>query len=86
MSRKYMSPTMKALADLDAYREWCVEFGYVFDEKNLYKQASNWSLYQRSRHGDKSIRYNWDRDANYEFHQFRKQQDTRKSNYNDRRR
>jgi hypothetical protein len=68
MSRKDLSPAMKILADLDAYRAWCVEYGYVFDEKNLYKQNSNWSLYQRSRHGDKSIRYNWDRDANQETH------------------
>ena len=72
MSRKDMSPAMKTLADLDAYRAWCVEYGYVFDEKNLYKQASNWSLYQRSRHGDKSIRSNWDRDANYEAHNARR--------------
>ena len=71
MSRKDLSPAMKTLADLDAYRAWCVEYGYVFDEKNLYKQASNWSLYQRSRHGDKSIRYNWDRDANQEPHSAR---------------
>jgi hypothetical protein len=72
MSRKDMSPAMKTLADLDGYRAWCVEYGYVFDEKNLYKQASNWSLYQRSRHGDKSIRSNWDRDANYETHNARR--------------
>lgn len=86
MSYKNQSPAMKTLNDLDAYRAWCVEFGYVFDEKNLYKQASNWSLYQRSRHGDKSIRNNWTRDANYEFHQARQQRDNRRDNYNDRRR
>lgn len=63
MSRKHMSPAMKIFADLDTYRSWCVEFGYVFDEKNLYNQKSNWSLCQRSRHGDKSIRNNWARDA-----------------------
>ena len=63
MSRNNQSPAMKTLADLDAYRDWCVEFGYTFNEKDLYKQNSNWSLYQRSRHGDKSIRNNWERDA-----------------------
>ena len=62
MSRKQMSPAMKTLADLEPYRQWCADFGYVFDEKNLYNQKSNWSLYQRSRHGDKSIRNNWSRD------------------------
>ena len=73
MPNRNMSPAMKTLADLDAYRAWCVEYGYVFDERNLYKQASNWSLYQRSRHGDKSIRNNWTRDANYEFYNNRRQ-------------
>lgn len=63
MSRKEISPAMRTLSDLDAYREWCVEYGYVFDEKDLYRQNSNWSLYQRSRHGDKTIRNNWERDA-----------------------
>lgn len=63
MSRKDLSPAMKTFADLEAYRLWCAEFGYVFDEKNLYKQNSNWSFYQRSRHGDRSIRNNWERDA-----------------------
>ena len=75
MYRKDLSPAMKTFADLDAYREWCVEFGYVFNEKNLYKQNSNWSLYQRSRHGDKSIRNNWVRDANYEFYNARRDND-----------
>ena len=79
MSRNNMSPAMKTLADLDAYRAWCVEYGYVFNERYLYKQASNWSLYQRSRHGDKSIRNNWTRDANYEFRNARK---TPRSPYN----
>jgi hypothetical protein len=86
MSYKNQSPAMKTLADLDAYRSWCVEFGYVFDERNLYNQKSNWSLYQRSRHGDKSIRNNWIRDANYEFHQFRKERDNRQSKYQQNRR
>lgn len=63
MSRREVSPAMKTLADLDFYRAWCVEFGYVFRERDLYRQDSNWSLYQRWRHGDKSIRNNWERDA-----------------------
>jgi hypothetical protein len=63
MSRREVSPAMKTLADLDFYRAWCVEFGYIFRERDLYRQDSNWSLYQRWRHGDKSIRNNWERDA-----------------------
>ena len=85
MSYRTQSPAMKAMADLDSYREWCVEFGQVFDEKILYNQKSNWSLYQRSRHGDKSIRSNWTRDQNYEFYQFRRENENRSRNYKDRR-
>lgn len=63
MSQNRTSPAMKTMADLDAYREWCVEYGYKFDERDLYRQNSSWSFYQRWRHGDRSIRNNWERDA-----------------------
>ena len=48
--------------DLDAYRSWCVEFGFVFNEADLYKSDRAWGLYNRWRNGDKSIRDNWSRD------------------------
>ena len=51
--------------DLDAYRAWCVEFGYVFDERDLYRQKSRWGLYQRSRNGDKTVKNQWKRDAGF---------------------
>jgi hypothetical protein len=50
--------------DLDAYRQWCVEFGCFFDEADLYRPGTTWSLYQRARHGDRSLQSNWDRDRN----------------------
>ena len=63
MSRKDMSPAMRTLNDLDNYRAWCVDFGFNFYPRDLYRQDSPWSLYQRWRHGDKTIRNNWERDA-----------------------
>jgi len=45
--------------DLDRYRAWCVEFGYVFDEADLYRHRSSWNLYQRHRHGDKGVPNQW---------------------------
>lgn len=65
MSRKENNPVNRVFDDLDAYRKWCVEYGYVFNERDLYKKDTNWSLYQRWRHGDRSIRNNWVRDARF---------------------
>lgn len=39
--------------DLDDFREFCVNYGYVFDEKELYKRNSNaYVQYERHRRGD----------------------------------
>jgi hypothetical protein len=50
--------------DLDAYREFCVEFGHVFDEKDLYKRNTAYGQYERAKRGDRVIN-NWDEDVNY---------------------
>lgn len=63
MSQNYKDTAMEVFDDLDEYREWCVEYGYVFNEKDLYRSNSNWSYFQRSRHGDRSVRNNWIRDS-----------------------
>ena len=63
MAQNKQSPTMKVFDDLDEYRKWCVEYGYVFNEKDLYRQNSNWSYFQRNRHGDRGVRNNWIRDS-----------------------
>lgn len=39
--------------DLDDYREFCVTYGYVFDEKDLYKRNSPaYVQYERHRRSD----------------------------------
>ena len=63
MAKREANQAHRVFNDLDSYRGWCVEYGYVFNEKDLYRKDSNWSLYQRWRHGDRSVRNNWDRDS-----------------------
>jgi len=63
MSQHKQKPVKQVFDDLDEYLAWCVEYGYVFDEKDLYKQNSNWSYFQRNRHGDRHVRNNWIRDS-----------------------
>ena len=48
--------------DLDAYRKFCVEFGYVFDEKDLYKRNTPYGQFERARRGDRVVN-NWTEDA-----------------------
>jgi hypothetical protein len=49
--------------DLDAYREFCVEYGFVFDEKDLYKRNTPYGQFERARRGDRVVN-NWAEDAN----------------------
>lgn len=51
----------KIFDDLDELRKFCVEFGMKFNEADLYKERSPWSLLQRQK-GGKKISSNWDRD------------------------
>jgi hypothetical protein len=37
----------KIFDDLDAYRDFCVEYGHVFNEKHLYEKKSPWGDMQR---------------------------------------
>ena len=62
-NKKQQRPAKKVFDDLDEYRAWCVEYGYVFDENDLYRYNSNWSYFQRNRHGDRHVRDNWIRDS-----------------------
>jgi hypothetical protein len=50
--------------ELDAYREFCVEYGYVFNESDLYKRNTAYGQFERVRRGDRVIN-NWAEDANY---------------------
>ena len=65
--------------DLEAFREFCVDFGHPFDERNLYNYHSHaYQDYMRNKEG-KFIRNRWDqpdgerkhfkpRDTNYRGH------------------
>lgn len=49
--KKYltMKPEVSQIfEDLDNYRKFCVNYGHVFDEKNLYNERTSWGEYQRS--------------------------------------
>lgn len=60
MSRRDKTKTATQIFDdLDTYLRWCADYGYVYNERDLYKNDTNWGLYQRWRHGDKSIQNNW---------------------------
>jgi hypothetical protein len=48
--------------DLDAYREFCVDYGYVFDEKDLYRRNTPYGQYERARRGDYT-KNNWEVDS-----------------------
>ena len=51
----------KIFDDLDAYRAFCVEFGYLFDEKYLYDPKTNWGQYERYKRGNRVVN-NWKED------------------------
>lgn len=52
--------------DLDAYREFCVEYGYVFDEADLYKRNTTYAQFERHRRGD-YVKNNWQADSDYVY-------------------
>jgi hypothetical protein len=51
----------KIFDDLDSYRDFCREFGYVFDEKHLYDPRTSYSQYERYKKGQR-ITNNWKED------------------------
>jgi len=51
----------KVFDDLDAYRNFCREFGHVFNEAHLYNAISPYGQYQRYRSGQRIVN-NWKED------------------------
>lgn len=47
--------------DLDSYRNFCREYGHVFNESDLYNHTTAWSQYSKWRRGETVVN-NWDRD------------------------
>lgn len=54
----------KVFDDLDNYRTFCRDYGYVFNEAHLYKGDTPWGQFSRWRRGDRVVN-NWDRDSRY---------------------
>jgi hypothetical protein len=54
----------KTFDDLDAYRNFCVEYGFVFNEADLYKRNTPYGQYERQKRGD-YVRNNWITDSEY---------------------
>ncbi|MCX7593163.1 MAG: hypothetical protein N2235_05285 [Fischerella sp.] len=54
-----MKPEVETIFEtLDKYREFCVTYGFVYDEAHLGNDKSPWADYQRSLKG-KEPRNNW---------------------------
>ena len=75
MAGKPMSNAIKRVFDdLDDYKRFCKEFGWAYDEADLYREdAAGYAEYKRFKSGTR-IPKNWMRDAKF-----------RLSNYNDNR-
>ena len=50
--------------DLDAYREFCKEWGYKFDERDLYRRGTPYGQYERQKRNDPVLNH-WVEDARY---------------------
>lgn len=53
---------VKVFDDLDDYREFCRDYGHVYNEKHLYNHGSPWGQYVRMRRGERVLD-NWQRDG-----------------------
>jgi hypothetical protein len=59
--KKYltMKPEVTQIFDeLDRYREFCVKYGYPYDERHLYNTSTPWGEFDRARRG-KWPKMNW---------------------------
>jgi len=51
----------KIFDDLDTYRNFCKEFGYVFNEAHLYDARTPWGQFDRYKRGQRVVN-NWKED------------------------
>jgi hypothetical protein len=61
MSTYKRAEIQKVFDDLDTYRNFCREFGHVFNEAHLYDPTSAYGQYQRYRSGQR-VTNNWKED------------------------
>jgi hypothetical protein len=50
--------------DLDAYRNFCRDYGYVFNEADLYRRGTPFSLFEKTKRGE-YVKDNWAADAEF---------------------
>ena len=66
MGKREFRPNPRALAimeDLDSFREFCVDYGYRYNEADLYNfKAYAWQQYNKYTQG-KNAKNMWDEDA-----------------------
>ena len=48
--------------DLDAYRNFCRDYGYRFDESDLYRRNTPYNQFDKLRRGE-YVKNNWDVDT-----------------------
>jgi hypothetical protein len=53
----------KIFDDLDAFRQFCVDYGYVFNEKDLYRRNSHSYVNFERAQMNKSFADNWAEDS-----------------------
>ena len=58
----------KVFDDLDAYRAFCVQFGWVYNEKDLYNPRTPWGFFIKWKQGDR-VPNNWSRDRHVDLRQ-----------------
>lgn len=58
----------KVFDDLDNYRDFCRQFGWVFDEKDLYKPSTPWGQFSKWKQGER-VANNWSRDRGVDLRQ-----------------
>ena len=60
---KHNSQTQQVFEDLDKYRNFCREYGYRFDERDLYNNKSY--VYRQSQKfaAGKAVKNQWELDA-----------------------
>ena len=50
--------------ELDAYRDFCRDYGYIFDEKDLYRRNTPYGQFERVKRGD-YVTNHWVEDSKY---------------------
>ena len=55
----------RAFNDLESFKAFCIEYGFAFNEANLYRRSAHaYSQFERVRRGEK-IPNNWDSDTKF---------------------